>query len=116
MKSHFDMTYTGAQTIRTGMQNSLNTCAVKVWYQVGLDYSLQNIKNFGITTLVEEGDVNDLNAAALALGGMTNGVTTLEMASASTVFPNNGVRYDTSSYTKVIRSWIRASPGSWRTC
>ncbi len=102
--TNFDMTYTGAQTIRTGMQNSLNTCAVKVWYQVGLDYSLQNIKNFGITTLVEEGDVNDLNAAALALGGMTNGVTTLEMASAYTVFPNNGVRYDTSSYTKVLDS------------
>ena len=52
--------------------------------------------------MVEEGDANDLNASALALGGMTKGTTTLEMASAFSTFPNNGVRYDTSSFTKVV--------------
>ena len=99
---NFGGTFSGIQTIRTAMKQSLNTCAVKLWYQIGADYSLQNVKNFGITTLVEEGYVNDVNPAALALGGLTNGVTTLEMASAYTVFPNNGVRYDTCSYTKVL--------------
>ncbi len=99
---NFDRTYFGAKTFREAMQMSLNTCAVKIWMQVGVDYSLQNIKNFGITTLVEDGDYNDLNSAALALGGMTNGVTTVEMASAYSVFPNNGVRYDTCPYTKVL--------------
>ena len=32
-----------------------------------------------------------MNAAALALGDITKGVTTLEMASAYTVFPNNQI-------------------------
>ena len=99
---NFSFTYSGPQTLHSAMVNSLNTCAVKVWMQVGADYSANNVKKFGITTLVEDGDVNDLNPAALALGGMTYGVTTLEMASAYTVFPNNGVRYETSSYTRVL--------------
>ncbi|MDY6038467.1 MAG: transglycosylase domain-containing protein [Eubacterium sp.] len=99
---NFSRTYSGPHTMRTAIRDSLNTCAVKVWMQVGVDYSLNMLKKFGITTLVEEGDANDRNAAALALGGMTRGTTTLEMASAYTVFPNNGVRYDTRSYTKVL--------------
>ena len=101
---NFDRTYFGFQTLRTGLMHSLNTCAVKVWYQVGLDYSLKTVKNFGISTLVEEGDTNDLNPSALALGGLTKGTTTLEMASAFSVFANNGVRYDTCPYTKVTDS------------
>ena len=44
---NFSRSYSGVQTLRTAVINSLNTCAVKVWYQVGLDYSLQNIKKFG---------------------------------------------------------------------
>ena len=94
--------FSGVKTMRKALIDSINTCAVKIWMQVGVDYSIQNVKKFGITTLVEEGDTNDLNAAALALGGQTRGVNTLEMASAYTVFPNNGVRYEPSSYTKVI--------------
>ena len=97
-----DGTFSGMQTLRSAMTDSLNTCAVKIWMQVGVDYSLQHVKKFGITTLVEEGGTNDLNPGALALGGQTRGVTTLEMASAFTAFPNNGVRYEPSSYTKVI--------------
>ena len=99
---NFGGQFTGKQTLRTAMRESINTCAVKIWYQVGAEYSLNNVKKFGISTLVEDGPVNDINAAALALGGTTYGVTTLEMASAYTVFPNNGVRYDTCSYTKVL--------------
>lgn len=99
---NFSNSYTGVQTMRSAMRESINTCAVKLWYQVGAAYSLQNVKNFGITSLVEEGEINDVNPSALALGGMTNGVNTLEMASAYTVFPNNGVRYEHHSYTKVL--------------
>lgn len=94
--------YSGPQTLRTALQQSLNTCAVKIIYQVGTDYSADLVKKFGITTLDLEGETNDNNAAALALGGMSNGVTPLEMASAYTTFPNNGVRYKTTSYVKVV--------------
>ncbi|MBQ1390975.1 MAG: transglycosylase domain-containing protein, partial [Firmicutes bacterium] len=98
---NFSRSYSGKQTLRTALRDSINTCAVKIVMQVGYEYSAQNIKNFGITTLVDEGDVNDINPAALALGGMTKGVTTLEMASAYTTFPNNGVRYEPKAYTMV---------------
>ncbi len=94
--------YSGVQTMRTAIQNSINTCAVKILLQVGADYSADIVKKFGVSTLVTEGDTNDINPAALALGGMTEGVTTLDMASAYTVFPNNGTRYETTSYTKVV--------------
>ncbi len=96
--------YSGPQTMRSAMVASINTCAVKILLQIGEQYSANNIKKFGITTLETEGGANDLNPAALALGGMTNGVTPLDMASAYTVFPNNGTRRETTSYTKVLDS------------
>lgn len=94
--------YSGRQTLRTALQNSINTCAVKIWYQVGTSYSAKMVKKYGISTLDTKGSVSDLNAAALALGGMTNGVTTLDMANAYTTFPNNGTKTEkTICYTKV---------------
>ena len=94
--------YSGRLTLRSALRNSINTCAYKIWMQVGESYSVKMVKKYGITTLDTEGDTNDVNAAALALGGMTNGVTTLEMANAYTTFPNNGVRAKKPiCYTKV---------------
>ena len=93
--------YTGTQTLRTALQQSINTCAVKILAQVGLDYAYEHAKKFGLTTLVEEGSANDINLAALGIGGMTNGVTTLEMASAYTTFVNNGIHKSYYCYNKV---------------
>ncbi len=94
--------YSGVQTFRTALQKSINTCAVKIFLQVGNKYSYNMVKKFGITSLVGSGSTNDRNAAALALGGMTNGVSTLEMANAYTTFANNGVKSSKSiCYTKV---------------
>lgn len=94
----------GVMTVRSALQMSVNRCAVKILMQVGEQFSADLVKKFGISTLDTEGEVNDLNLAALALGGMSNGVTTLDMASAYSTFPNNGVRKDTTSYTKVLDS------------
>lgn len=94
--------YSGIQTVRTAIQQSINTCAVKILLQVGADYSAKLVEKYGISTLDTEGDVNDINPAALALGGMSEGVTTLDMASAYTVYPNNGKRHETTAYTKVV--------------
>ena len=97
--------FTGRQTLRTALKQSINTCAYKIFMQVGMDYSLNTVKKYGITSLVTDGSVNDKNAAALALGGMVNGVSTLEMANAYTVFPNNGTKTEEPiCYTKVTDS------------
>ena len=93
--------YSGTQTFRTALQKSINTCAVKILSQVGIDYAYQHAEKFGLTTMVGEGDPNDRNLAALGIGGMTKGVTTLEMASAYTVFVNNGVHKSYYCYDRV---------------
>ena len=94
--------YTGVQTFRTALQQSINTCAVKILAQVGIDYSYNHAQKFGLTTLVPDGEVNDKNLAALGMGGMSQGVTTLEMASAYSVFVNNGIHKNYYCYEKVL--------------
>jgi len=93
--------FSGRQTFRTALQQSINTCAVKIQLQVGDEYSINMLKNYGLTTVDEEGAVSDVNPAALALGAMTNGVTPLEMSLAYAAFANGGVRYEPICYTQV---------------
>lgn len=94
--------YSGRNTLRTAIKNSINTCAVKILYQVGINYSADLLKKYGITSVVTKGAVSDMNYAALALGGMTKGVSTLEMANAYTAFPNNGTKTEEPiCYTEV---------------
>ena len=94
-------TFSGAVTMRKALQQSINVCAVKLELQVGAEYIADLVEKFGITTLVRDGDTNDLNPAALALGGLTKGVIPLEMAQAYAAFPNGGVRQSSIAYTKV---------------
>lgn len=96
--------YKGDMTLRTAVQQSVNVCAVKVYQQIGPDYAASMLKKNGISTIDDEGEVNDLNPAALALGGMTSGISPLEMAAAYATFPNGGVYNKPSAYTKVLDS------------
>ena len=96
--------YKGQMTLRHAVQQSVNTCSVKTFRQIGPEYSASMLKKEGITTVDEEGDVNDLNAAALALGGMTSGISPLEMTAAYAIFPNGGVYKTPIAYTKVLNS------------
>lgn len=100
---NFSRRFSGYRTFRTALQQSINTCAVKIQLQVGADYSMEMLKKFGISTAVDDRSqpTNDLNPAALALGAMTYGVTPLDMALAYGVFPGGGERCSASSYTKV---------------
>ena len=100
---NFTKSYSGHQTLRTALQQSINTCAVKILWQVGLDYSAEMLEKYGLTTLAldQSEQTNDVNPAALALGAMTYGVTPLEMSLAYATFPNGGVRNTAVCYTKV---------------
>ena len=93
--------YRGYMTMRQALQQSVNTCAVKIQLQVGNEYSMNMAKKYGLTTLITDGEDNDMNPAALALGGLTNGVTPLEMAAAYTTFPNKGVYLSPICYNRV---------------
>ena len=103
---NFSRTYSGGNSFRTAIQQSLNTCAVKIVWQVGLEYAAEMLEKFGLTTVVsdEKEATNDINPAALALGAMTYGVTPLEMSMAYAVYPNEGVLNSPICYTKVTNS------------
>ncbi len=96
--------YSGKITLRRAVQQSVNVCAVKVWQNIGADWSIKMLKKVGITTIDEEGAVSDMNPAALALGGLTNGITPLELTAAYATFPNGGSYKTPVFYTKVLNN------------
>ncbi len=96
--------YRGQMTFRTALQQSVNVCAVKIYQQIGPDYAASMLRKVGITSLDDEGEVNDLNPAALALGGLTNGISPLELTAAYATFPNGGVYKEPIAYTKVLNA------------
>lgn len=89
--------YSGLYTFRRALQQSVNVCAVKILSQVGVEYSFDLLEKYGVTSATD----NDLNLAALGLGGMENGISPLEMASAYSTFVNNGTHISPTVYTKV---------------
>jgi len=100
---NFSRRFSGYRTFRTALQQSINTCAVKIQLQVGPEYSMEMLRKYGISTIADDASepTNDYNPAALALGAMTYGTTPLDMALAYATFPNKGVRNEGSAYTKV---------------
>ena len=100
---NFSKTYSGRNSLRTALQKSINTCAVKILWQVGLEESVEMLEKYGLTTLVTDTseEANDVNPAALALGAMTQGVTPLEMALAYAVYPSGGTVNTAVCYTDV---------------
>lgn len=102
-------TYSGLTSIYQSVVHSLNTSAVKTVDLVGPEKSFEYMQNnFGITSLVSymegvNGRVySDIDYAPLALGGLTTGVSTFEMAGAYSVFPRNGIFIEPHLYTKVV--------------
>ena len=95
--------FKGPMTLREAVQQSVNVVAVKVFRQIGSEYSIEMLKKNGITSVVEEGGTSDLNDA-LALGGMTRGISPLEMTAAYETFANGGVYTKPRFYTTIIDS------------
>jgi len=93
--------YRGLHTLRRSVEQSVNVNAVKVFLEIGAPTSLSFLKKLGVTSVVESGNVNDMNPAALALGGMTKGISPLEMAAGYGAFANQGLYVEPVSYTKV---------------
>ena len=97
--------YSGTNNFRSAIQQSINTCAVKLELQITPEYAIKQLKKFGITTTVDvdqNDKVNDVNLAAMALGAMTEGVQPLEMALAYAAFPGGGKVNTPVCYTKVL--------------
>ncbi|SDE60682.1 transglycosylase domain-containing protein [Sporomusa acidovorans] len=98
---NYDRTFHGPVTMRSALEQSLNVVAVKLAQQVGIDKALYYAQQMGISTLVLNGATNDRNLA-ISLGGLTHGVTPLELASAYGVLANNGVRVEPTAIVKIV--------------
>ncbi len=81
--------YMGSISMDTAVTNSVNTYAVQLLQKIGIDYSFNFAETLGLH--LEEGPgPNDYSLAPLALGGLTRGTTTMEMAGAYATFGNGG--------------------------
>lgn len=89
--------YSGTMTLSDALAHSVNTIAVQLADQVGTKNIIANAKKMDITTL----DAKDDNLA-MALGGLTKGVTPLEMASAYGTFANKGVHVKPTAIVKIL--------------
>ncbi len=98
--SNWNNRYEGLMIIRRAIYNSVNTVAVRGMEQVTIDTSVEYLKNFGFTSIVEEGAYNDMGYST-ALGGLTKGVTNLEMTASYATIANSGNYIEPQFYTTV---------------
>ncbi|HCX63724.1 MAG TPA: hypothetical protein DHN33_00755, partial [Eubacteriaceae bacterium] len=92
--------FAGMTSVREGLRRSKNVVTVQAWFDVGLQTSADYADKLGLD-IIKEGDINDMNPAALSLGGYTRGQTALAMASAYSTFPNMGARNHPVMYTHI---------------
>lgn len=98
--------YKGLCSIRYGIEQSLNIVAVKTLTQITPQLGFDYLENFGFTTLVESresesGILSDITQS-LALGGLTDGVTNMELNGAYAAIANNGTYNKPTLFTKII--------------
>ena len=93
--------FSGKVTMRDVARFSINVPTVKIAQKLGIDKPIYYAQEMGISTFVLEGPQNDRQLAT-ALGGMTKGVTPLEITSAYGTFANKGVHVSPVVVIKVL--------------
>ncbi len=101
--------YKGLTSLRQGIVDSVNIVTVKTFQKVtpqtGFDYLL----NLGFTTLVDRREISDGQIYSdiqlpTALGGLTDGVTNVELTAAYAAIANGGTYIKPVYYTKIVDS------------
>ncbi len=108
---NYDHKYSGKVSIRTAVRKSLNTIPVQVLDEMGANASFNFLtQKLGISSLVKnrvgsDGKVySDIGLSQLALGGLTDGISVIEMTAAYTPFVNRGIFTRPYCYTSVVDS------------
>ncbi len=102
-----DHSYSGRITVASALRWSRNIPATKICNYLTVEASFDFVKNnFHVSTLVKDRkgpdhNFSDVSLAPIALGGLTDGVSVLEMCAAYCAFPNGGKYIEPSFYTKV---------------
>lgn len=93
--------YRGWTTIREAITRSINVVAVKTITEVTPTVAIDYLLRFGFTSLELEGSNNDYTQS-FALGGLTHGVSNLELTAAYAAIANGGEYIKPRMYTKVV--------------
>ncbi|MGY3724614.1 penicillin-binding protein 2A [Granulicatella balaenopterae] len=88
--------YQGEVTMTEALSMSWNAPAVWLLDQLGLQKGIDKVHQFGIQT------VPDDNYLGIALGGLTQGVAPIDIASAYTTFANEGIRAQARLVVKIV--------------
>ena len=102
-----DRQYHGTVTMREAIVHSYNIPAVKCMIEITPELGVEYLQKFGFTTLITEpteingGIYDDVNAST-AIGGITRGVSNLELTAAYATIANNGTYIKPVFYTKIL--------------
>ena len=96
----------GPVTARRAVADSMNVATVRTMVETGVEVSFDYLLRFGFTTLVTGENRNgrwltDIGPAT-ALGGLTDGVTQLEVTAAYAAMANGGIYRRPMFYSRVI--------------
>ncbi|MBS4539627.1 PBP1A family penicillin-binding protein [Clostridium sp. D2Q-11] len=113
-KNYNSNAYYGLTPLREAVRKSYNVSAVKFLEKVGTNTSMDYLARFGIINtenpsddtfiMAEEakgGNFDEDSLGALALGGMTKGVSPLRMTAAYGALANKGIYTEPIVYTKI---------------
>ncbi|HHU31627.1 MAG TPA: PBP1A family penicillin-binding protein [Clostridia bacterium] len=93
--TNYDGRYRGLINLREAVKDSVNIPAVKMLNTIGVNTGFEYAKKMGLPLV--EGDKN----LSLALGGLTYGVSPLDLASAYGVLANKGLRVEPHAIIKI---------------
>lgn len=88
--------YLGETTVRRAIESSQNIPFVEMLQDITPKKSIKYLKKMGITTLTDKDE-----GLPLALGGLEQGISPLEMASAYAMIANDGVYIEPTFYTNI---------------
>lgn len=91
--------YSGFTSVRYGLQESINTIAVRTLQTVGIEAAFA----FATDNLGLNLEPEDAALASLGMGGLTRGLNTMEMAAAYVPFMNRGIYNSPRTYVRVTR-------------
>lgn len=91
--------YAGKVTLRSAVENSINTIAWKLYGELTPEVGLSYLEDMNFSRL----DIEDYRLAT-ALGGFTNGVSALEMTSAYAAIENDGKFRAPTCIVKILDS------------
>ncbi|HZJ99589.1 MAG TPA: PBP1A family penicillin-binding protein [Tissierellaceae bacterium] len=105
--------YRGMHTLRRSVEQSVNINAIKTVESIGIRTSMSYLEKMGIIdatnpendsfiTSAENRVTNDENLSSLALGGMTKGLTPLELTAAYGAIANDGIYIEPIAFTRIL--------------